>query len=74
MDISKIKFKYKIGDTIYHRTDDSKKRGLITGVSIGMGGTEYIVSFGHSDHAYCYEGELTSEYVDEFTLTSKDSD
>lgn len=49
--------KFRIGQIVWHRADDSK--GVVQGYEITEGDTQYIVAFGPHGRAECYSVELT---------------
>ncbi len=50
--------KYRLGEIVWHRADDS--RGVVQGYEITEGDTQYVVAFGPHGRAECYGCELTN--------------
>jgi len=65
-----ISTRYDIGDVIYHRLAEERRRGMVTGIVITPEETKYWVTwppdFVEKTH---YECELSSEYVPDYELT-----
>ncbi|RLD76319.1 MAG: hypothetical protein DRJ15_15550 [Bacteroidetes bacterium] len=58
--IAEYRFAFKIGDTVYLKTDPAQLERLITGINIRQNGLSYEVSLSE-DLSWHYDFELSRE-------------
>lgn len=55
-----IDTKFKIGDSVYLKTDDEQQKRLVTGYTIRPSGIMYLLSLGTMETAH-YDIEISTE-------------
>ncbi len=61
-----ILFYYVIGDVVYHRLADERRRGIVTGILVRPTGQSYLVTWPDQGETAHYAFELSTEFVPDF--------
>ncbi|HMF38294.1 MAG TPA: hypothetical protein VKF17_16745 [Isosphaeraceae bacterium] len=57
---------YWLGDIIFHRIAEERKRGMVTGINICPDGLYYWITWSDGHETKHYPIELTSEFVPDY--------
>jgi len=64
-----IPLRYDLGDIVYHRLADERRKGMVTGLKIDPGGAMYYVTWpDHMEHQH-FECELSTEFVPDYEVS-----
>jgi len=64
-----IHLTYDIGDVVYHRLADERRRGLVTGVLLRPTGQSYLITWPDQGESSHYAIELSSEFVPDYEVS-----
>jgi hypothetical protein len=61
-----FKTAYKIGQVVYHRLAEERRRGFVKGITVTPEGVHYWVTWPDLSESKHYDIELSAEYVPDY--------
>jgi hypothetical protein len=61
-----IRLDYDIGDVVYHRLADERRRGLVTGILVRPSGCSFLITWADHVESTHFAMELSGEFIPDY--------